>query len=156
MIVRVHRNYKFPDFYRQSRGNKGIWKDIQFTTDPIEKCDYFIALNPPNQPISVNVPKGNKWLFLQEPPVPEYQWHCQSFKYFDQVFGFWNDAKFQNIRSTQTCLPWHIHKSYDELVNLQLEKKEDHISWITSNQNTRLGHQAVSYTHLTLPTTPYV
>lgn len=142
MIVRVHRNYDFPNFYRQSPKGEGIWQGVQFTTEPIKKCDYFIALNPPNQLIEVAVPQGNKWLFLQEPPILEYQWHCKSFNDFDRVFGFWSNQEFPNLQSTQTALPWHVSKNFEELVTLAPTKKWDKVSWITSNQRSRSGQKS--------------
>lgn len=145
MLVRIHKDWDFPDVRQQSPVSSCLWNDVHFTFEAVEQCDLFIALNPPNKDIRIRCPVGNKWLFTGESPIEQYRWHIESFKYFDKVFTFWDDSVASNIVHDQTSLPWHIGRSYDELVELSYEKaassKRDAVSWVTSNATHKEGHK---------------
>lgn len=145
MIVRIVKDWSFPDIMRQTPGSYGKWNDILFTEEDID-ADVLIVLNSPHKPIITNSRKGGKWLFSQESPVEMYRWHTRSFPYFDKVFTFWPKSSeycSNNIIHSQTALPWHINKNYDELVSLSVGEqfKNDKISWITSNATHKPGHK---------------
>lgn len=145
MLVRIHKDWDFPDVRQQSPSSSCSWRGVEFTFEPVERCDLFIALNPPNKDIRVHCPRGNKWLFTGESPIEQYRWHIDSFKYFDKVFTFWDDSVASNIVHDQTSLPWHIGRSYDELIELSYMKaapyKRDGVSWVTSNATHKEGHK---------------
>ena len=44
-LVRIIKNWDWPDLMRQTQGKQGIWDDIQFTVDPVEECDFVVMLN---------------------------------------------------------------------------------------------------------------
>jgi hypothetical protein len=139
MLVRIVKNWNFPDIFRQTPHNSRSWDGIKFTEDQVPECDLLVVFNAPHYPI--NVKCKEKWLFSQESPVDAYQWHKRSFGYFDKVFSFWD---LPGIIHEQTSLPWHVNKSYDELVNLgeqDLAIKTNRLSWVTSNYNNKPGHQ---------------
>jgi Glycosyltransferase family 10 (fucosyltransferase) C-term len=143
IVVRIVKNYHYPDLFRQTPLNKGIWDDIMFTESDITECDYLVVLN--SSPIDLNIKNnvGGSWLFSQESPLKHYEWHTQTFKYFDRVYTFWDKPLFKNICNEQTSLPWHINKDYDFLKSLSCayEDKLDKISWVTSNLNFKPGHK---------------
>lgn len=142
ILVRVDKDWTYPDLFRQTPKSSSNWGNVEFTTDPVKDCDFLVVFNRPNKRINVNCPKGNKWLFIQEPPVDTYQWLKKSYKYFDRVYTFGEKLVDQQI-SLQTALPWHVNKSYDELTALtqdHIGKKQDRISWVTSNSLTKPGH----------------
>lgn len=145
MLVRIDKDWSSPDFKRQSPTSSGIWEGITFTDEPVKECDLLIVFNSPNKDIKVKCPAGNKWLFTQESPIELYQWHTDSFKYFDKVFTYWDDSVSNNIFHEQTALPWHIGKSYDELIKLSLSEsvpfKNKLVSWVTSNASHKEGHK---------------
>jgi len=143
MLVRIVRNYDYPDYFRQTPGRKHTWDGIEFTFEDVSECDFLIVLNSTRKDINVVCPKGNKWLFSQEPPIEMYRWHTTIFKHFDKVFTFWDKTVDSNIISDQTCLPWHLNKDYDFLKALQSEQvnKKDEVSWITSNAAHKPGHK---------------
>jgi hypothetical protein len=85
-----------------------------------------------------------KWLFMQEPPIKSYNWQKQTYKYFDKIFGFWDNLSLDNLFCEQTALPWHVNKTYSELVNLDQNdcaEKKDRLSWITSTAQKKPGHK---------------
>ena len=61
------------------------------------------------------------------------------------MFALWGSSVALNIIHDQTSLPWHIGKSYDELMNLTCKEsffsKKDRVSWVTSNASHKEGHK---------------
>lgn len=145
MLVRIQNEWSFPDIRQQSPGRNCVWNGVEFTFDPVAKCDLLIAYNPPNKDILVKVPAGNRWLFIGESPIEQYRWHLDSYPLFDKVFGFWNQAEAPNLVHEQTALPWHVGRSYDQLMALGLEEarqaKSARVSWVTSNASHKEGHK---------------
>lgn len=142
MLVRIVKDWSYPDLFRQSPGGSGAWGDIRFTSEDFDECDLLVVLNRPHEKIKVRARES--WLFSQESPIDSYKWHTKSFKYFDKVFSFWDNKNFQNIIHNQTGLPWHINKTYDELIKLSVDecaKLHETVSWITSNASSKPGHK---------------
>lgn len=138
MIVRLVKNWDFPNV-------KSLMPDYLddpnffITEEPIKKCDLLLVFN--SSPKDISVQCRSSFLFLQEPPVEQYLWHKEYFKYYDKVFGFWEE----NI-PLQTSLPWHLKKSFDELISKDFEKellenKKNVVSWVTSTLNCKPGHK---------------
>jgi Glycosyltransferase family 10 (fucosyltransferase) C-term len=145
MLIRIEKDWAFPNLNRQSPADAGLWGDLELTYDPVPECDLLLVLNSPNRDIRVRCPKGNRWLFSQESPTKMYQWHRDSFKYFDKVFSYWDDAGPAQLIHAQTALPWHIGKSYDQLSALTADQsrtiKRDAVSWVTSAATHKEGHR---------------
>ena len=130
---------------RQTPGSKGVWDGVTFTHGNSIWADVVVILNSPPSNLFGFYRRGGKWLMSQEPPHESYRWQTKSYKSFDKIFTFWDKSDFPThcIINTQTCLPWHVNKSYDELSALhssELQKK-DEVSWVTSNLNIRPGHE---------------
>jgi hypothetical protein len=144
ILVRIDKDWDSPDMFRQIPNHGDTWDGIRFTTEEVQECDFLIVFNRPHKKIKVKCPEGNKWLFIQEPPVDTYKFLENSYKYFDRVYSFGEKGEHDNRRSSQTGLPWHINRTYDELMALEVEdikEKEDRISWVTSNSLTKPGHK---------------
>ena len=142
MVVRIIKDWNSPDIFRQTPDGDKIWDEVEFTTDEIREFDYLVVLNTTNKEVIFKCRKNGKFLFTQEPPIPRYKWHKKIFKYVDEVFTSW-DIKGAKIINNHGCLPWHINKTYDELINLEPNDgfvKQDKISWITSNLRLNKGH----------------
>lgn len=145
MLIRIDKDWDFPNVKQQSPGSSCQWGGHHFTFEPVKECDLLISLNPPNKEIKIKCPPGNKWLFTLESPIEQYRWHTDSFEHFDKVFTYWDDSIATNILHDQTALPWHVGKSYDQLVALTREQglsfKKDAVSWVTSNATHKEGHK---------------
>lgn len=117
--IRIVGKYFEEDFISRAtpKGSK-IWKDCEFTTDPISKCDYCIFLNNNNTvDVQVECPPENIWMFVQEPYRPGLNdWVKERHQYFGKVFTHLPMANSSKYIASQTCLPWHIGRTYDELV----------------------------------------
>jgi glycosyl transferase family 10 (putative fucosyltransferase) len=144
MKVRIVKDWDEPDFFRQTPGGKGLWGGISFTDKNDFICDVLVVLNSSDKNLFTFCCKGGRWLMSQEPPHPFYLPQTKGYKYYDRLYTFWDKNKFPeyNIINTQTSLPWHIGKSYDELIDLASCEflKKDQVSWVTSNLNKRPGH----------------
>jgi hypothetical protein len=126
--VRIVSNDMDDEFIlRSTPGGSKTWGDFAFTTEPIVDCDYCIFLNNNNKDsIEICCPPDNIWMFVQEP----YQkgltdWVTERHNYFSKVFTHLPvDQSTKYIRS-QTCLPWHIGKTYDQLSKTDTSPKKD-------------------------------
>lgn len=133
------------DMNKQTPGGTGFWDGIRFINGHSAFADVVVVLNSSPQNFIGFYRKGGKWMMSQEPPHESYIWQTKAYTFFDKVFTFWDPKKFPQhpIVNTQTCLPWHVKKSFDELIALKAShlKKRNHVSWITSNLNIRPGHE---------------
>lgn len=144
MLVRIVKDWDNPNIFRQIPGEGQIWDNVEFTIDPVSRCDILIVLNSPERNLFINTRKGGRWLFSQEPATKNYRWHTNSFRHFNRVYSFWDSTTFRNIVPGQTALPWHINKSYDELQTLPSNisnTKKNAVSWVTSSATNKPGHK---------------
>ena len=143
MLVRIIKDWDYPDLMAQSPGYSGIWEGIRFTTEPIEKCDYAVVLNRVKEPTTLVCPPEHIWSVMQEPYMPGiFEWMRHGHESFARVYThdtFSDDPKY--IRSFP-MLCWHILKSYDELVAIETPpEKRAEISAIVSNKAFFPGHK---------------
>lgn len=146
MLVRIVKDWQYPEnFFRQMPGGKSTWGKISFTEEKVVECDFLIVLQRPPYDIHVKCPEGNTWLVTQEPPVKYFNFYKKAFPHFDKVFTYYKDLEHSNFRSMQPVLPWHVHRTYDDLSRISLGDlgdKKDGLAWITSNKHFWSGHKA--------------
>ena len=143
MLVRISRNYSFPNLARQTPKMSFVWDGIEFTEEEVDNADFLIILNQPAEDIKCKVREGGVWLMMQEPPAEKNEYFRYHFRFVDRVYSDFKVEGKPNFQE-QTGLPWHIGKSYDELIELDLDdlpKKKDKVSWITSTNNMFKGHE---------------
>lgn len=145
MLVRIVKSWNYPsDIFRQIPGYSTEWDGVMFTEEPVEECDVLIVLQNPNERIQVTCKTGGRWLISQEPPVKSYRFCKKAYRHFDRVYTYYNHKRHPFVETLQPMLPWHVDKSYDELVQIEqtdLEEKKDQLTWITSNKNLFQGHK---------------
>ncbi len=141
--VKIIKNWTEPDLLRQTPGGNGIWDDVQFTFAPKQECDYLIVLNYiPNDYSTIKRPQ-QVWAFIQEPYIPgKFDWVTEGHEQFSKVFTHYIFNQSEKYIGTQTCLPWHVNKTYDQLISTAIPKKTKNLSWITSNKKSFPGHKA--------------
>ncbi len=142
MLIRVLKDWDWPDLMRQTPGATGRWEDVQFSLESEERCDYVVVLNRVTKNSIVVCAPENIWSISQESPVPEYEWYRQGYQQFQRVFT--PEIRFdgQKFVHSHGALPWHIDKSYDELTGMGPPEKCKPLSWVTSNKHGRSGHRA--------------
>lgn len=142
MLVRIVKTWDYPDLLSQTQRGCGEWQGISFTLEPTSTCDFVIVLNATTEDMDVSCPTNNIWAVMQEPYVQGFSdWMVEGHEQYSKVFThhiFNENSKY--IRSFP-LLPWHVNKSYDELVSQDMPKKSKELSWITSNKNMFKGHK---------------
>jgi len=142
MLVRIVKDWSTPDILRQTPSWKGVWEGIEFTLKPVKECDYLIVLNRPPEDVEVSCPPENVWLIIQEPPVDEYDWLMDDTEFYSKIITAHPSDGDPKIKQDSLALPWHVDKSYDELITLERpDSKQKNLSWITSNAKGRSGHR---------------
>lgn len=143
MIIKIERYYKYPDLKRQTPNSSMIWKDVTFTEESIDECDYLVILDYPKEDISIKVNKNNIIHLCLEPPNEVSKYRQYANKKAPLIYNQLETNISNNTVLSHGALPWHIDKDYDFLNNLNSEnlEKQDKIVWITSNQKSSKGHE---------------
>jgi hypothetical protein len=140
-LIRIVKDWDYPNLYQQTPNLAGAWDGLQFTLEPVDKCDYLIALNRLPENIAVTCPPEHVWVLIQEPPVAEYHWHRKGFHNFHRVHTQDTSLQGQQYVHTQPATPWHVHQTYDFLKNCPPPEKPKTLSTITSMAASRAGHR---------------
>lgn len=141
MLVRIIKNWDWPDLPRQTPGGSMCWDGIQFTEEPVAECDHVLILNHALEPIRVRCSPDRIWAIMQEPPTEVGYTMHRGLRCYARVFT--QDAGRRGARyvHSQPALPWHVQKTYDELRSAAAPEKPRKLSWITSNLAWLPGHQ---------------
>lgn len=49
MLVRIVKDWKWPDIFQQTPRNKGVWEGIRFTEEEVKTCDLLVIKCFPRQ-----------------------------------------------------------------------------------------------------------
>jgi hypothetical protein len=141
-LVRIIKNWDWPDLMRQTPDQLGIWDNIQFTVAPVEECDYVVMLNNNmNCESIVKCPKENIWALMQEPYVKGHtDWMVESHELFSRVYTHHIPSDDSKYIVSQPALPWHVNKSFDQLSKMNIPEKSKTLSWIVGNALDMPGH----------------
>jgi hypothetical protein len=140
-LVRIVKNWEWPDIMRQTPGSNGVWDGVRFTLEPVAECDYLIVLNRPAQDITVRCPPQHVWAVVQEPPNECFQPMHRGDISYAQVYT--SDAALvgRRYRHSHPALPWHVNRDYDFLSRCKVPEKKAGLSWITSDITVFQGHR---------------
>jgi len=141
-LVRIVKNWDWPDLTRQTPGQRGIWDEIQFTVDPVDECDYLVVLNNNmTKQIRVKCPRENVWALMQEPYVKGFtDWMVEGHEYFSRVYSHYKPSEDLKYMVSHPAIPWHVDWSFDQLVDVDMPAKPKMISWIVGNAMDIPGH----------------
>ena len=141
IIVGIYQNYEYPNLYRQTPGQSGIWQDVCFRINKFsEPCDILVVLNRFYEELEIEC--GEVWLITQEPPLDIFQWVYDGHNFYDKVFSpLCNHWYKKHCQPSHGALPWHIDLTYDELKSLSPTDKRKPLSWITTNKAIFPGHK---------------
>ncbi len=141
-LVRIVKNWGFPDLLRQTPGQQGEWEGITFTLEPVKECDYLVFLNNQmEQTVSATCPRENVWAIMQEPYMKGHSdWMAERHEYFSKVFTHTPPSNKKKYVPSHPALPWHVNKTYDELLSMSVPEKKRTASWIVGNANDLPGH----------------
>lgn len=141
-LVRIVKDWDWPDLLRQTPGQKGIWNGMQFTLDPAENCDFLIMLNNRMKiPTRVKCPPENIWALMQEPYEEGFSdWMVEKHDLFFRVLThhlFPNNAKYI---ASHPAIPWHVNRTFDQLTSCPIPEKVKNLSWIVGDAMDLPGH----------------
>jgi len=139
-IVRIIKDWDWPDLRRQTSNNIGIWDNIKFLFEPSGKCDYAIILNRLHQDTTIQCPPEHIWAIIQEPPYQYYSYLHKGNSSYQRIYTTDSILKGKQYYHSQPALPWHINRDYDYLQNCDIPKKEKMLSWVTSSKSNLTGH----------------
>jgi hypothetical protein len=66
-LVRIVKDWDWPNLMRQTPGQSGAWDGIKFTLEPVDQCDFLIVLNYMCKRVRVRCPRDHVWAMMQEP-----------------------------------------------------------------------------------------
>lgn len=143
MLIRIVKNWTYPDLLRQTPDGDGVWDNIRFTLEPVEECDALLVLNELINDITITCPPENVWAIFQEPYYPDFfPWMKEGHRQLARVYTHRPPNTDIRYRVAHPLLPWHVGKTYSELacVGDPLKDKSDRIVWITSSKQELPGH----------------
>ncbi len=142
MLVRIVKDWDWPDLMRQTPGGKGVWDGIRFTCDPVEECDVLVMLNNRMKTdVTVRCPRENIWAIMQEPYVRGFNdWMAEGLESYAKVFSHYRPEKTDKFVVSHPALPWHVNRTFDELVRADVPEKRKPLSWIVGNVADIPGH----------------
>jgi hypothetical protein len=141
-LVRIAKDWDWPDLLRQTPGGLGIWDGVRFTTDNAEECDALVMLNNRMQhSVHTHCPKGRVWALMQEPYAKGFtDWMSEGHEAFGRVFTNYLPSADPKYVTSQPALPWHVNRTFDELTTCDLPEKNRPLSWIVGNIHDLPGH----------------
>ena len=141
-LVRIVKNWDWPDLMRQTPCQEGVWDGIQFTVDPVKDCDFLVMLNN-SMGINTHVrcPEENIWAIMQEPYVKGHSdWMVEKHKFFSKVFTHYIPANDKKYIPSHPAIPWHVNKTFDELISAKVTVKSKKLSAIVGDAMDVPGH----------------
>ncbi|MFH1146362.1 MAG: glycosyltransferase family 10 [Pseudomonadota bacterium] len=143
MLVRIAKDWSSPDLMRQTPGQGGIWDGIKFTTEPVQQCDLLLVLNNRlKAKVQVECRKENVWALMQEPYVRGFNdWMAEGHDSLFRVFTHHSPVPGGKYVTSHPAIPWHVNRSYDQLVFCNVPPKTRMISWIVGNASDLAGHR---------------
>lgn len=141
-LVRIAKDWDWPDLMRQTPGGGGLWDGVRFTLDEVEECDFLVVLNHRmKEDIRVRCPEGRVWALMQESYVWGFtDWMVEGHRDFDRVYTNHLPVKGGKYRVSHPAVPWHVLRSFDELVSCAVPEKNRSLSWIVGDCRDLPGH----------------
>jgi len=149
-LVRIARDWDWPDLMRQTPGGKGVWDDIRFTVGDEEECDVLVVLNNRMKTdVHARCPEGRVWALMQEPYVRGFtDWMAEGHEAFDRVYTSYAPPGGGKYVASHPALPWHVNRSFDDLVACGIPAKDRTCSWIAGSPRDLPGHmKRLSFLH---------
>jgi len=141
-LVRIIKNWDWPDLMRQTPGGQGVWDGIQFTVDPVDECDFLIVLNNAMKwGTSVQCAEGNVWAIMQEPYMKGFtDWMVEKHEHFCKIFTHYMPSNDGKYITSHPAIPWHVKRTFDELISSPIPSKTQKVSWIVGDAKDLPGH----------------
>ena len=141
-LVRIVKDWDWPDLLRQTPGQKGIWNGIRFTLDDVEECDYLVMLNNcMKTAIKVTCPPKNIWVLMQEPYEMGFSdWMVEGHDLFSKVLTHHIPVDNPKYVTSHPAIPWHVNRTFDQLTSCSIPEKLKGLSWVIGDAMDLPGH----------------
>lgn len=141
-LVRIAKDWDWPDLLRQTPGRAAVWEGVRFTLDEVEDCDFLVVLNNRmKKDIRVRCPEGRVWALMQEPYVWGFtDWMAEAHDAFTRVHTSYLPSLDAKYSLSHPALPWHVNRDFDELASCRVPDKVRGLSWIAGNCRDLPGH----------------
>lgn len=144
MRVGIAKNWEWPDLFRQTPKGSGAFDGVHFVACPSgEPIDWLVSLNNRfNAPVSVQVPANRVVALMQEPFVPGFtDWMDRGLDAFSLVLSSHRPSRCRQWEATHPAVAWHVNRSFDQLVAMQVPDKPRLASWICGGARALPGHR---------------
>jgi hypothetical protein len=141
-LVRIAKDWDWPDLLRQTPGQKGIWNGIRFTLDDVEECDYLVMLNNRMKTATkVTCPPQNIWVLMQEPYEMGFSdWMVEGHDLFSKVLTHHIPVDNPKYVASHPAIPWHVNRTFDQLTSCSIPEKLKGLSWVIGDAMDLPGH----------------
>ena len=143
ITVGIIKDWDWPDVLRQTPDQKGLWDGIKFTLNTQTTCDFLVVLNNKmKRETRVHCPRENVWCLMQEPYMKGHtDWMVEKLGSFSRVLTHHIPSNHPKFAVSQPAIPWHVNKTFDQLVALEMPPKPKTISWVVGNARDLPGHK---------------
>lgn len=140
-VVRIAKDWDWPDLMRQSPGGKGEWGGCRFTLED-EACDVLLLLNNRmKRGLKARCPGNRVWVLMQEPYVKGFtDWMVERQEPFSRVLTSHPRGDSRKHVVSHPAVPWHVSRSFDQLSAMEIPGKTRTLSWIVGNAMDLPGH----------------
>ena len=142
ITVGIAKDWDWPDLLRQTPGGKGVWEGMRFVLDPEPTCDFLVVLNNKMKTETrAHCPPENVWCLMQEPYMKGHtDWMVEKLECFSRVLTHHAPSGQSRFSVSQPAIPWHVNKTFDQLVALEMPSKPKTLSWVVGNARDLPGH----------------
>ena len=130
------------DYMNQTPGKSGIWKNTRYyvNDDGMPEADFLVVHEDVDSTTSVRIPEGNSvFVTSEEKSAKEYD--PDFLRQFDIVVTTRDDIKHPRVIRTYYFHPWSVRKTYDELLEIEVDKTRE-LSAVISSSTWLPGHKA--------------
>jgi len=141
-LVRIAKDWDWPDLLRQTPGGEGIWDGVCFTLDPVEECDCLVVLNNRMKShVQTRCPEGMVWALMQEPYIWGFtDWMAERHGAFSRVYTNYLPNRSGKYVPSHPAIPWHVDRTFDDLVSCDVPAKSRGMSWVVGSCRDLPGH----------------
>ncbi|HKI49344.1 MAG TPA: glycosyltransferase family 10, partial [Desulfobacteria bacterium] len=143
ITVGIIKDWDWPDLLRQTPGGKGVWDGLQFILDPAPTCDFLVVLNNKmKMETRAQCPPENVWCLMQEPYMKGHtDWMVEKLNPYAQILSHHVPPNPYKFVVSHPAIPWHVNKTFDELVAREIPSKPKTLSWVVGNARDLPGHR---------------
>lgn len=143
ITVGIAKDWDWPDLLRQTPGGKGVWEGMRFFLNPEPACDFLVVLNNKmKSETRAHCPPENVWCLMQEPYMKGHtDWMVEKLERFSRVLTHHAPSGESKFAVSQPAIPWHVNKTFDQLVALKMPAKPKTLSWVVGNAKDLPGHR---------------